>query len=278
MAELNEVHIDMDFHAGNRPDVMEYLRSMMIRLNHNSESVNNEVQNVVRHGLTELREEAQRYVNEVCQVLQEEITALQREVKTQFASINRLQGHQESTSEPAAEEDKDEPITGGRDFPVGASARHGTEKMQKAGMIKERALWLVARLWGPTLGMLAHLTPAQRNSYSSFVGVLQRRFGQHQQTEAYRARLKTRVRSRGELLPQLAQELETLVRSAYPTTAEDMVTILTWDYFVDALQDQELQLYVQQVHPEDGNGEVPAHYDGEWYGSITLESKPHKGH
>jgi len=49
----------------------------------------------------------------------------------------------------------------------------------------------------------------------------------------------------------LAQELETLVRHAYPAAAEDMVTVLTRDYFVDALQDRELQLYIKQAHPED---------------------------
>ncbi|MPD04236.1 hypothetical protein E2C01_099912 [Portunus trituberculatus] len=106
-------------------DVMEYLRSMMIRLNHNSE-----VQNIVRHGLTEVRQEAQRYINEVCEVLQEEITALQHEVRTQFTATNGLQGHQGSTSEPAAEDDKDELITGGSDFPVGTSAKHGAKEVR----------------------------------------------------------------------------------------------------------------------------------------------------
>ncbi|MPC43880.1 hypothetical protein E2C01_037534 [Portunus trituberculatus] len=70
--------------------------------------------------------------------------------------------------------------------------------------------------------MLAHLTSAQRKSYSSLVGVLQRRFGQHQQVEAYRACIKTRVQGRGEPLSQLAQESEMLVCRTYLTAAEDM--------------------------------------------------------
>ncbi|MPC50089.1 hypothetical protein E2C01_043911 [Portunus trituberculatus] len=158
MAELSEMHIYMDFHAEKRPDVMEYLRSMMIRLNHNSEIVNNalsEVQNVVRHGLTEVRQEAQRYTNEVYEVFQEEITALQREVRTKFAAINGLQGHQGSTSEPAVE-DKDELITGGRDFPVGASVRHWAEEVQTRAETLLPTSCLFSPPHFPTLPMLSH--------------------------------------------------------------------------------------------------------------------------
>ncbi|ROT64722.1 putative nitric oxide synthase-like [Penaeus vannamei] len=114
----------------------------------------------------------------------------------------------------------------------------------------EKALQLVSGLRGAALEVLAHLTSQQRTVYSHVVGALQRRFGHHHQAEVYRARLKARVRAKGESLPQLAQELETLVRHAYPAAAEDMVTVLTRDYFVDALQDRELQLYIKQVHPE----------------------------
>jgi len=99
--------------------------------------------------------------------------------------------------------------------------------------------------------VLAHLTPAQRTAYACLIGALERRFGHHQQAEVYRARLKARMRARGEPFPQLAQEVETLVRRAYPAAAEDMVAVLTRDYFVDALQDRALQLYVKQAHPED---------------------------
>nr|XP_027213555.1 uncharacterized protein LOC113806594 [Penaeus vannamei] len=115
----------------------------------------------------------------------------------------------------------------------------------------EKALQLISGLRGVALEVLAHLTSQQRTVYSHVVGALQRRFGHHHQAEMYLARLKARVRARGESLPQLAQELETLVRHAYPAAAEDMVTVLTRDYFVDALQDRELQLYIEQAHPED---------------------------
>ena len=80
---------------------------------------------------------------------------------------------------------------------------------------------------------------------------LQRKSGQQYQAEVYRARLKGRMRGRGEPLPELAQDMESLVRRAYPTAPEDMVDVLASDHFVHALQQQQLQIYVKQAHPRD---------------------------
>ena len=115
----------------------------------------------------------------------------------------------------------------------------------------ERALQLVSCLRGPALEVLAHLAPAQRMVHTSVVEALQRKFGKHHQAEVYRASLKSRTRNRGEPLSQLAQELETLVRRAYPTAPEDMVAVLARDHFVDALQQRQLQIYIKQAHPCD---------------------------
>lgn len=115
----------------------------------------------------------------------------------------------------------------------------------------ECALQLVASLRGAALEVLGHLTSRQRTDYHSVVEALRRKFGNYQQAEVYRARLKGRVRTKGESLPQLAQDIDTLVRRAYPTAPEDMVGELTTEYFVDALQNRELQLYVKQAHPKD---------------------------
>ncbi|KAK3882385.1 hypothetical protein Pcinc_013251 [Petrolisthes cinctipes] len=116
---------------------------------------------------------------------------------------------------------------------------------------KERVLQLVACLCGTAVEVLSHLTLRQRMSYQCVLEAMQRKFGQHQQAEVYRARLKNRMRGRGESLPHLAQDLEALVRRAYPVAPEEMVTVLARDYFVDALQDQQLQIYVMQAHPSD---------------------------
>lgn len=117
--------------------------------------------------------------------------------------------------------------------------------------IDERVLQLVSSLRGSAVEVLGHLTKGQRASYQCVVDVLQRRFGHHQQAEVYRARLKDRMRARGEPLSRLAHEMETLVRRAYPSAPEEMVIVLARDHFVDALGDQQLQIYVKQAHPED---------------------------
>ena len=116
---------------------------------------------------------------------------------------------------------------------------------------KEMALQLVASLRGPALEILAHLPPAHRASYTRVAGALQQRFGSPYQSEVYRARLKGRVRQHGEQLPQLALDVETLVRRAYPAASEEMVVVLARDSFVDALQYPKMQMYVKQAHPVD---------------------------
>ncbi|XP_045111057.1 uncharacterized protein LOC123504537 [Portunus trituberculatus] len=112
----------------------------------------------------------------------------------------------------------------------------------------EKALQLATALRGQAVEVLGHLSPAQRASYQSVAEALKRRFGHHLQAEVYRARLKRRTRGRDETLSQLAQEL---VRRAYPAAPEEMIVVLARDSFVDALNDQQLQIYVKQAHPGD---------------------------
>lgn len=72
-------------------------------------------------------------------------------------------------------------------------------------------------------------------------GELQRRFGNLNQVEVYRATLKKRVRERAQTLPQLAQDIELLVRQVYRAALEEIVVVLSRDHFT--LQGQQLQIY-----------------------------------
>ena len=65
------------------------------------------------------------------------------------------------------------------------------------------------------------------------------------QAEVYWEQLKGRTRQPGESLPQLAQGVESLVCRAYPLAPEEMVTVLSRDAFIDALEEQQLQTYVK---------------------------------
>ncbi len=67
----------------------------------------------------------------------------------------------------------------------------------------------------------------------------------------YRTRLKKRTRKRSETLSQLAQDVDALVRRSYPAAPEEMIVVLARDSFTDALDDQQLQIYVKQAHPGD---------------------------
>ncbi|XP_076051361.1 uncharacterized protein LOC143031438 [Oratosquilla oratoria] len=115
----------------------------------------------------------------------------------------------------------------------------------------EMAMQLVWALKGPALEVLNQLPATQRSSYSKVTATLERRYGHQHQTEVFRTRFRARVRGPGETLTRLAQDLEVLVRRAYPEASEEMITILLRDQFVDAIDNQQLRIYVQQAHPKD---------------------------
>ncbi|KAG0714605.1 hypothetical protein GWK47_013784 [Chionoecetes opilio] len=115
----------------------------------------------------------------------------------------------------------------------------------------ERAVQLASSLKGPAVKVLSLLTPVQRSSSTSIVAVLEQRYGHKHQAEVFRARFWARIRARGETLQQLAQDVEHLARKAYPGATEDLLTVLLRDQFVDALDDQQLKVYVMQVHVGD---------------------------
>ncbi|MPC21898.1 hypothetical protein E2C01_014902 [Portunus trituberculatus] len=115
----------------------------------------------------------------------------------------------------------------------------------------EKALQLATALRGPSIEVFGHLPPTQRASFPDIAEALRHHFGHYHQAEVYRAQLKKRTRQRGEMLSQLAHDIEALVRRAYPMAGEDMVTVLARDVFLDALVDHQLKIYVKQAHPAD---------------------------
>ena len=75
---------------------------------------------------------------------------------------------------------------------------------------------------------------------------MEARFGRAHQTELNCVRLKTRTRHWEESLAELAEDIERLVRLAYPNTTESMVEVLSKDHF---LPDEEVQLRIRQIKP-----------------------------
>ncbi len=103
----------------------------------------------------------------------------------------------------------------------------------------------------PAATVLTNLTPEQRQSYAALTTALDARFGTAHQTELNRMRLKARTRRRDESLAELAEDVERLVRLAYPNASEPicMVEVLANDQFVDALPEEDMRLRIRQSKP-----------------------------
>ena len=115
----------------------------------------------------------------------------------------------------------------------------------------EAALQLAASLRGPAVSVLGSLHENNQADYRSLIEALDRRFGKSFGPEVYRARLKARFRRKGEPLAHLAQDIENLAQKAFPQLARVPMGIedIAITYFIDAIKDRQLQLYVMQSRP-----------------------------
>ena len=95
----------------------------------------------------------------------------------------------------------------------------------------EKAIHLAINLRGTALGVLADLRHDQRTNFCSLSSALAARFEPVQQSELHRVTLKTRLRCKNETLSELAQDVNRLVRLAYPSATVDVREHLSKDYF-----------------------------------------------
>lgn len=115
--------------------------------------------------------------------------------------------------------------------------------------MEEKATYLAISLRGAAATVLTTLSFEKQQNYESLVAALSSRFGSEHQSELNRVRLRTRSRRREETLPELAEDVERLVRLAYPEAAEPMVELLAKDQFVDALPEEDMRLRIHQNKP-----------------------------
>ena len=114
----------------------------------------------------------------------------------------------------------------------------------------EKALHLAINLRGTAQSVLADLRQDQRTNFSSLSEALAARFEPVQESELHRVTLKTRLRCKNETLSELAQDVNRLVRLAYPSATVDVREQLSKDYFIDALNDHELEWAVLRGKPK----------------------------
>ena len=113
----------------------------------------------------------------------------------------------------------------------------------------DKALQLATHLRGTAQGVLSDLSHTQRTDFMSLTAALAARFEPIQQSELYRAKIKSRLRRKNEPIVELAQDVRKLVRLAYPSATADVREQLSKDCFIDALNDHDLEWAVLQGKP-----------------------------
>ena len=112
----------------------------------------------------------------------------------------------------------------------------------------DKAAYMAISLRGPAATVPTNLPPDQQQDYIALNSVLQVRFGTAHQTELNRMKLKALMHWREESLPELAEDIEHLVRLVYPDAAETIVEVLVKDQFVAPLP-EDMWLQIRQNRP-----------------------------
>ncbi|MCG7879154.1 MAG: hypothetical protein N0C90_22890, partial [Candidatus Thiodiazotropha endolucinida] len=113
-----------------------------------------------------------------------------------------------------------------------------------------KAMELATSLRGEAQTILSDLRPEQRRDFTQLVSALTARFEPTNQTELYRAQIKSRLRKKSESVQELATDIKRLVRRAYPQATVDLKDQIARDCFIDSLNEHELEWFVYQGKPK----------------------------
>ena len=115
--------------------------------------------------------------------------------------------------------------------------------------VEDKAVFLATPLEGKAALVLGNLSDRKRRNYKTLVSALTIRFGMAHQSDLARAKLKCRAKSKEESMLDLAESVETLTRAAYPDVSADLQDTIARDNFIDASQDDDMQLKIRQARP-----------------------------
>ena len=115
---------------------------------------------------------------------------------------------------------------------------------------RDKAMHLASCLRGPAQAVLGDLNTHDRFSYEVLTKALKRRFCLEDKAELNRTLLKNRRRKNDETLPELAQSLRRLAKSAYPDAPYEVQDSLAKDQFLDAINDANLRWQIFQMRPK----------------------------
>jgi len=114
----------------------------------------------------------------------------------------------------------------------------------------DKSLFLAGSLTGNARSILTEMNGRERRNFLSLVEKLKAWFGNENKAEVFRTQLKTRVRNKGESIPELAQTIRKVTRQAYPTASNDVIEALALDSFIDALNDSDIRLRLREIAPK----------------------------
>ena len=80
---------------------------------------------------------------------------------------------------------------------------------------------------------------------------LNQRFGEENQSECFRAKLKVRKQGKDESLSSLMQDIRRMMILAYPNSSSDLGKIMAKECFLDAIFDKNLSLKIREHSPVD---------------------------
>ena len=115
---------------------------------------------------------------------------------------------------------------------------------------RTKSLYLASCLVGNARTSLNELSEEKRKHFKNIVRALENRFGSVNRAEVFRSKLQSRVKTKDETIPELAQSIRKLTRKAYPTASSDTINVLALDYFIDALPDSDIRLRLREVGPK----------------------------
>ena len=114
----------------------------------------------------------------------------------------------------------------------------------------QRATNLAVNFRGTAQSVLSDLNQTQRGNFTALVSALSARFEPVHQSELYHAKIKSRIRQRGESIPELAQDIRKLVWPAYPSAPAEVREQLSKDCFIDSMNSADLEWSVLQGKPK----------------------------
>ena len=115
---------------------------------------------------------------------------------------------------------------------------------------REKSLYLASCLSGDARSVLSELDHDGRRDFNTLIEKLANRFGSVNRSEIYRTQLKSKVRNKGESIPELAQAIKKVVRQTYLGVNKDVIETMAIDNFVDPLTDSDIRLRVRELGPK----------------------------